>query len=183
MATNVSAAFTAKASNPVQTGGRSLLRLLAMAGFFLLLVIAVLGFRTVVQSPAAGTAQAGTAVKAAFPANPTIEATWGIRFTAVTVLADGGMLEVRYIVLDQAKGERIHSGDVKDLPVLQADDTGMQVRSNSLMFHLHANHIPNEVDGRNYSIIFGNAAGAIHTGGTVTLVLADGLRLQHIPVT
>jgi hypothetical protein len=165
-----------------QAGGRSLLRLLAPLALFLVLFAGVMTVRTALQRQAAAQAVA-LEHSATMPSNAAIEDRWGIRVTAVKVLADGGMVELRYLVLDPAKGARIHSGDVKDLPIIRADDTGKEVRSYSLMFHLHANHIPTEVDGRNYSIIFGNAGGAIHTGGTVTLVLADGLRLEHVPVT
>jgi len=116
-------------------------------------------------------------------ANPTIEERWGIRFTAVNVLADGGIVELRYIVIDPAKGARIHSGKLADLPQIRADDTGKTIRSNSLMFHVHFDHTPTNAEGRSYSIIYGNADGAAHIGGTVTLVLADGLRLERIPVS
>jgi hypothetical protein len=181
---DVSAVITSRTTDPVVTGGRSLLRLLATAALFLLVVIAVLGFRTMMQSQAAVQAPAAAAgARAAFPTNGTIEDRWGVRFTAVNVLADGGVLEVRYIVLDPAKGGRLNSANLSDLPYLKAEDTGKEVRGYSLMFHLHANHVPNEVDGRNYSLIFGNSNGAIHSGGTVTLTLADGLRLEHVPVT
>ncbi len=48
---------------------------------------------------------AGTPV---MPTSPAIEAMYGIRFTGVDVTAGGGMIQVRYQVLDSAKTEAIH---------------------------------------------------------------------------
>jgi hypothetical protein len=163
---------------------RSPLRVLAPLVVFFLVLIAVLGVRTIVgQHQAAGGAAAQAAAAKTFPTNATIEEKWGIRFTAINVLADGGIVEVRYVVLDPAKAARIHSGNLKDLPYLRDENTGQEVHSSSLMFHLHANHTPDEVDGRNYSIIFGNSDGAARMGNTVSVILPDGLRLDRVPVT
>src|SRR5258706_1290977 len=49
----------------------------------------------------------GTRVTAApgakMPGSATIEQNWGIRFVALSVLADGGLIELRYQVVDPAK--------------------------------------------------------------------------------
>jgi hypothetical protein len=168
---------------PKQPGGRRLLRLLAPLIVFGIVLIAVIGVRNVVADRQAADQATTAAATKTFPSSPTIENRWGIRFTAVNVLADGGVVEVRYIVLDPAKAGRIHSGKLTDLPYIRADDTGKEVHSYSLMFHVHFDHTPTNVDGRAYSIVFGNSDGAARMGGTVTLILADGLRLEHVPVT
>jgi hypothetical protein len=163
-----------------QARSRNLVRLLVPFIVFGLALAAVLGVRMIVAGrQTTAVATAGKTV----PTNPTIENTWGVRFTAVNVLADGGIVELRYSVLDPAKGSRMHSGDITNLPIIHADGSGKEVRSNSLMFHIHTDHMGEDVEGRNYSIVYGNADGAVRSGETVTIILADGLRLEHVPVS
>jgi hypothetical protein len=128
--------------------------------------------------PAPAAAKAG-----ALATNPAIEQAWGIRFTAVNLLADGGMVEVRYEVVDAAKGGRIHlDPTLKDLPRVQVEGTGTTINSRDLMFHIHRGMGVHD-EGRAYSIVFGNQNGAVRPGATVTLIMSDGLKLAHFPVT
>ncbi len=121
---------------------------------------------------------------AAMPVSSAIEQNWGIRFTALSLLADGGLIEVRYQVVDTSKSARIHTGDAtnsaKNLPILIVEGTGAKVETRSVMFHFaHAS----DKTGRLYSIIYGNAGGALKAHTFVTIRLSDGLELQHVPVT
>jgi hypothetical protein len=123
------------------------------------------------------------AVHPAMPASAAIEAAWGIRFTAVNLIADGGMVEVRYEVVDAAKGGRIHRDTtLKDLPVVVTDPGGQQVSSKDLMFHIHRGAGGHD-EGRAYSIVYGNAGGVVKPGTWVTLRMSDGLVLRRVPVT
>ena len=130
----------------------------------------------------------GTRVQAApgatMPASASIEQNWGIRFVALSVLADGGLIELRYQVVDPSKSGRIHVGDAtsdtKNLPVLVEEGTGAKVQSRSVMFHFQHS---GDVSGRLYSIIYGNAGGALKPHTLVTIRLSDGSELQHVPVT
>lgn len=164
---------------------RSILRLLVPALVFAMVFAAVIGGRAIIvrHQDAANTAAANAGAGIAFPTSAAIEDKWGVRFTAINVLADGGMVEVRYLVLDTAKGSRIHSGNVADLPYLRAESTGLEVRSQSLMFHVHTDHAGPDVVGRAYSLIYGNSNGAMRMNGLATIVLPDGLRLEHVPVS
>jgi hypothetical protein len=129
----------------------------------------------------------GTRVAAApgakMPASATIEQNWGIRFVELSVLADGGLIELRYQVVDPSKSGRIHVGDAtsdtKNLPVLVAEGTGAKVQSRSVMFHFQHS---GDVSGRLYSIIYGNAGGALKPHTLVTIRMSDGSELQHVPV-
>jgi hypothetical protein len=120
---------------------------------------------------------------APMPASPQIEEGWGIRFTVVQLLADNGLLEMRYVVLDNTKANRLHSDSTSlaNLPVVLVEGTSKTVKSNSLLFHIH-HEWDQGTDGRDYSFVYGNAGGAIHTGTRVTIAMPDGLKLQHIPV-
>jgi hypothetical protein len=131
------------------------------------------------------------------PTNPAIEATWGVRFTNAVILADGGVVELRYLVVDSARAARIHTavnniddngtvtpaapGNPASLPTIIVENTGLKVAPNSVMFHFH--HGPTEVDGRTYSIVYGNAGGAVHNGSMITIRMTDGLVLRHFVVT
>jgi hypothetical protein len=163
-------------------GGRRTLRLLLWVGVFTLVLGAVLGVRSAADRHRSAATPAVSGV-AAVPTSPAIEQRWGVRFTGVTILADGGVVELRYIALDPATAGRLHSGSLANLPVLVAEDSGKTVRSSSQMFGVHTAHAGDDVRGRSYSVVYGNADAAIRPGGTVSIVLADGLRLDHVPVS
>jgi hypothetical protein len=158
---------------------RSMLRLVLCSLVAIALAIGVVSWRL---------QDRGTRVTAApgakMPASATIEQNWGIRFVALSVLADGGLIELRYQVVDPAKSGRIHVGDAqsdtKNLPVLVEEGTGAKVQSRSVMFHFQHS---GDVSGRLYSIIYGNAGGALKPHTLVTIRLSDGSELQHVPVT
>ena len=72
------------------------------------------------------------------PTSGAIENAWGIRFISVNLIADGGMVEARYEVVDETKGGRIHRDTtLKDMPILVSEVTGQQVNSHDLLFHIH----------------------------------------------
>ena len=124
-----------------------------------------------------------TASTSKMPSSGAIENAWGIRFTNVNILADGGMVELRYEVVDANKGGRIHrDATLKDMPILITEVTGQQVNSHDLMFHIHRGMGVHD-EGRAYSIVYGNANFAIRPGSLVTIRMSDGLVLQHVPVS
>jgi hypothetical protein len=117
------------------------------------------------------------------PTSTAIENAWGIRFISVNLIADGGMIEARYEVVDSVKGGRIHRDTtLKDMPVVISEVTGQQVNSHDLLFHIHRG-MGNHDEGRAYSIVYGNANFAIRSGSQVTIRMSDGLLLKHVPVT
>lgn len=120
---------------------------------------------------------------APMPSSSQIEATWGIRITLVQLMADNGLVELRYQVLDVDKANRLHADatSLEVIPTMRVEGTNQVVRTNSLMFHIH-NDWSATLDGKAYSIIYGNPAGTVYKNGLVTVVMADGLELRHIPV-
>jgi hypothetical protein len=158
---------------------RQTLRVLALVVLAAAVVVGVLAWRKDGQAP-----RVQAAPGAVMPASAIIEQTWGIRFVAVSVLADGGLVEVRYQVVDPGKSTRIHAGDAtsskKYLPILVVEGTGAKVETRSVMFQF--NH-PTDKSGRLYSIIYGNASGALKPHTLVTIHMSDGTELQHVPVT
>lgn len=119
----------------------------------------------------------------AMPISPQIEQQWGIRVTLVQLLADNGLIEVRYLVMDSAKAGRLHadSTSLANIPWIKVDGTSLSIKSNSVMYHFQ-HGVGQGLDGRTYSIIYGNANNAIHPHNTITIVMPDGLELQHAPV-
>jgi hypothetical protein len=163
-------------------------------GIVLLAVLAggVLALRLSTRS--AGSAAAPPAVHrfAVVPLNPAIEQAWGIRFTAVILGADRGLLDVRYTVVNPAKSSRIHGGAVenpnpavalKSLPTFIREDGGGTIMATSAMMHFEHFHFQTETLGSGFSILYGNSGGLLHVGDKITIRMADGLELKHVVVS
>ena len=115
----------------------------------------------------------------AVPTSPTIEQGWGIKITGVELLADGGLVAVRYQVVDSAKDGRLHDG-TENIPTILDEQTGRVIRSTAALMHVH--YADGGEDGRSYSILYGNSGGALHRGSLVTVRMSDGLVLRHVTV-
>ncbi len=102
-----------------------------------------------------------------------IEERWGIRITQIGVIADGGLLDFRFIVVDPDKALAMLD-DPKNLPALIAEDSHAVVTSAALMAHKNALNA-----GRTYFLLYRNTGGAIKRGTSVSVVIGD-LRLEHI---
>ena len=163
---------------------RGALRVLTLVLALAVVLGAIVGVRSFLAHRQADSQAAAVQAAAAqpFPTSATIEATWGVRFSAVRLIDDAGDVEIRYTAVDAARTGRLHSGNIADLPYLRAEDSGAEIHSSSLMLNLHSTHAGDDIVGGSYSIIYGNSNGVLHYGQLVTLVLADGLQLQHIPV-
>jgi len=107
------------------------------------------------------------------PINPTIEDKWGVRVTQIGVTADGGLVDFRFMVIDPNKALAMLQ-DIKNLPVLVAEDSGTLVNSAAMMAQKH-----NLNPGRTYFLLYRNTQGAIKPGGAVTVKFGD-LLLEHV---
>ena len=144
------------------------------------------GFRTGVnlyQSYQFQRAQAEARQPAPMPTSAQIEQDWGIRITVVQLLADNGLVEVRYLVTDSARSSRLHGdpNSLQNIPWIRVEGSDLSIKSKSVMFHFQ-HGVGQGADGRTYSIIYGNAGNAIHAHARVAIVMPDGLELQHVPV-
>ncbi len=113
------------------------------------------------------------AADGAVPTSPAIEAAWGIRVTHVAVTADGGLVEMRFLVLDSDRALAMMQ-DVANVPVLRVESTGVTVRSAALMTAKHA-----VAAGRTGFMLYRNTQGAIKPGLSVTVVFGK-LELAHV---
>jgi hypothetical protein len=120
-------------------------------------------------------------VRLPIPSSPQIEQEWGIRITLVQLLADGGLVEIRYEVLNTDRANRLHADTSLDsIPTILVEGSTNSIQARSLMFHFH--HGDKGTEGRTYSIVYGNSGGSLHRGSLATVRMADGLTLQHVPV-
>lgn len=103
-----------------------------------------------------------------------VEAQWGIRLTHIAVLADGGLIDFRFQVIDPDKAGPLFSLDNR--PILIAEQTGEVVDS-----LYHPPHSHDIVAGQSQYFLYNNHRGAIQSGALVSVVLGD-LRLEHVVV-
>jgi hypothetical protein len=164
-------------------------------GVVLLSVVAVgiLAMR-LSNRPAASTAvqPATTHSLTPVPHSAAIEQAWGVRFSALILGGDRGMLDVRYVVVNPAKSARLHGGSVtnpdpnaavKNLPTFIKEGGGGAIVPTSAMMHFEHFHFQTETLGSGFSILYGNAGGLLHIGDKVTIRMVDGLELKHVVVT
>jgi hypothetical protein len=164
-------------------GRRNRRRLLISVVALVVVAVAIVGVRIGSEDSAPRAAVVSVAHPAApVPTNAAVEAAWGIRFTNVIVLADNGGVELRYQALDDTTSAKIHEGNAtsNELPSITVDGTNSSVAPSAVLMHFHHGDI---TTGRTYSIIYGNAGGVVTVGEFVTIVMKDGLKIEHIEVS
>ena len=97
----------------------------------------------------------------------------GVRVIRVAVTGDGGLVDLRYQVVDADKAQTVH-----DLPPLLIDEATGGVVMRPWMGHSHMN-APKL--GISYFVLFENTGTLIRRGSRVTVQLGDA-RLEHVPV-
>jgi hypothetical protein len=103
-----------------------------------------------------------------------LAARYGIKVSLLAVTAAGGLIELRYQVVDPDKADQVqHDADL--LPALVVEDSGATLVLRNPPHH----HASPTVLGGTYFVLFANARNAIHPGARVTLVLGD-VRIEHI---
>jgi hypothetical protein len=109
------------------------------------------------------------------PTSSSIEARWGVRFTQIGISADGGMVDVRYLVLDADKATAL-AADVQGTPLLVEESSQRVIYAVAMKAHAH--DIQN---GGRFYLLYRNTGGLLKPGKKVTITLA-GDRLQHVTV-
>ena len=109
------------------------------------------------------------------PHNGQMEGVLGVRFTQAAVVADGGIVELRYTVLDTQKGSAFQN-DTKHPPVLRSERNGKVAWRAALMKQGHELR-----PGQSYYILYLNNASAIKRGDKIE-ISAGGNKLAHVPV-
>jgi hypothetical protein len=109
------------------------------------------------------------------PQSAELEGALGVRFTQAAVVADGGLVELRYVVLDAQKASRFQS-DTRHPPLLKSERRNGIAWRAALMRQGHQLRA-----GQAYYLLYLNNGNAIRPGETIE-VEAGGRRLQHLPV-
>jgi hypothetical protein len=135
------------------------------------LVVAVVGTAVIHSLAGATPVQPGAGV---VPVNPAIEATWGVRVSQVAMTADGGLVDLRFVVLDPDKAIAMMS-DVANLPVLRDEANGVMVTSTAPMGDDHT-----LVAGHTYFLLYRNTRGVIQPGTPVAILFPGGLAIDHV---
>jgi hypothetical protein len=109
------------------------------------------------------------------PRSAQLESATGVRFTQAAVVAHGGIVEVRYVVLDAQKASRFQS-DTKHPPRLTGERSHKVSWRTALMRQGHELR-----PGQTYYILYLNNANGIRRGDT--LQIDEGrVRLTNVPV-
>jgi hypothetical protein len=153
-------------------------------------VLGVMGVRLAARPAGVRTASGQRLHFVPLPASPAIESGWGIRFTAILLEADRGMVDVRYQVVDPAKSGRIHGGkagvdpkaQLANLPTILLESGHGKLTPSSAMMHFEHFHFQTELLGNTYSLLYGNSGGLLHLGDKVTIQMSDGVHLDHVVV-
>lgn len=110
------------------------------------------------------------------PTSPEIESKYGVRFIGVDVTSGGGMIQVRYQVLDSAKTEAIHDQEAAPYVV---DSHGVKYADPGMVGHSHIG--PVKAAGITDFVLLANARGGVKPGSFVTIKIGD-LELRNVPV-
>jgi hypothetical protein len=109
------------------------------------------------------------------PHDGQMEAALGIRFSQAALVADGGLVELRYVVLDAQKASAFQN-DTKHPPVLRNERTSKTTWRAALMKQGHELR-----PGQSYYLLYLNSQNAIKRGDTIAI--ESGKRhLLHVPV-
>jgi hypothetical protein len=140
------------------------------------LAVAAVGVYALVSRSTGGVASAGAERRAVIPpivSQAGLEQAKGIRIVHVAVSGAGGLLDLRYQVVDADKAASVHSS----LPEMVDERSGAVV-DQLLMGHQHKGVLH---AGQTYYLIFENPGNLVQRGGRVTVALA-GARVRHVRV-
>lgn len=99
----------------------------------------------------------------------------GVRLVRVAVTGGGGLLDLRYQVVDPSKAVTVHES--RTPPAIIDEGTGL-VLSRLLMGHAHQGELKPAVG---YYLIFENTGNWVHRGSEVTILLGDA-QVEHVIV-
>jgi hypothetical protein len=99
----------------------------------------------------------------------------GVRLIRVAVTGDGGLLDLRYQVVDPDKAVTVHESPTP--PAIIDERTGL-VLNRLLMGHAHHGQLKAAVS---YYLVFENTGNWVHRGSEVTVLLGNA-QVEHVVV-
>jgi hypothetical protein len=109
------------------------------------------------------------------PPHPQIEERYGIRVTGVYMASKGGMIDMRYRVVDVGKA-KIFGHYTETSPMIIAQENGKPIEVTVMMLHNHRVE-----GGRVYYILFRNTDNAVKSGSKITIKI-DDVTLENVVV-
>jgi hypothetical protein len=153
--------------------GNLLARIRSRMGFRILVSVLVLALLAVLAFRLAGRATGGEEYNV--PGDPGMENDLGIKVTQAALVADTGIVEIRYTVLDAQKASNFQN-DVHNPPVLHSEHRSGDVYRAALMKQGHELQ-----PGQTYYILYLNNQNAIHRGENIEIESGNN-HLRHVPV-
>lgn len=95
-----------------------------------------------------------------------LEDRWGIQIRQVGVTADGGLVDLRYLVTDADKAARMFA-DLQTTPMIRTVN-GSMIQLRTLIKHHHTLEV-----GRTYYMLYRNSGNAITPGSLITVLVGD----------
>ena len=114
--------------------------------------------------------------KTKVPQSRQMEAKSGIRILSAHAVGDGGIIDIRYQVLDPLKAS-IVEGDPTKTPALKDVRNGAVLTDTAAMRHGHAQR-----PAGTYFLLYFNKGGVVKSGDFINVTVA-GLTLKNVPVT
>jgi hypothetical protein len=102
-----------------------------------------------------------------------LEERYGVRITLVAVTAAGGLVDLRYQVIDAEKAAQVF-GEGARAPTLIAEDSGVTLPN--------PQEAPGETQpeaGQTYYVLYPNVESSVKPGTPVTVVIGD-IRVEHL---
>lgn len=141
------------------------------SGILLLLVPLSIVF-TLTWSPLAGALSNGVFLSS--PVNQDeLASRYGVKIDLVAVTASGGLVDVRFTVIDKDKAELLFEGD-SVLPIVAVEGTETVLRPSHGM-----HHDLTLLNGGRYFLLYSNSGGRVQDGTLVSIVI-DGVRVEHL---
>lgn len=105
------------------------------------------------------------------PSSPAVESAWGIQVTSVTTTADGGLVDLRFVVLDPGKAAAAMDGRDVAPRLLVGDDDVVLFPSMTLHRGLTVGH--------SYFLLYRNTGGLVRPGHEISVLVGE-LRIGHV---
>lgn len=112
-------------------------------------------------------------VPGTMPVSEEIEEKFGVRFNFLAVTADGGMVELRYRVIDEDRAANF-GHYTETAPMIISEDTGKMVDVTIMGLHNHRVE-----PGRIYYILYRNTDNALVSGRPATIAIGR-YELKHV---
>jgi len=153
--------------------GRRLPRSTWLVAIFGALILPVAVAAGLTWFAAVSTNHSSDAASARIVSAADMEREYGIKVNLVTVTAAGGLVDLRFTVVDKDKAMAVlHDGD--NMPQLVVEPSATVIRAPTGM-----RHKVTILDGGSYFILYSNPGGAVQAGTSVSVVIGD-IRLEPI---